>query len=893
MQRPFSFAILTMVLLVAPLFADAKNPTYDDDVLPILKQHCVSCHSADKMRGGLNLATFTAAMEGGSSGVVIAAGDSGKSRLYTLTAHTEEPKMPPKADRIPQAQIDLLKLWIEQGGRENAGSKVTVVKPKIDIGLKAVGKGKPEGPPPMPLAGKYKVDQLVRARRPGAVLALATSPWAPLVAIGGQKQVLLYHTETQALLGTLPYEHGQINSLKFSRNGKLLLVAGGRGGASGKAILYKVETGEKVTEVGANETDAILAADLSPDQTRIAVGTPTKMIRIYSTDDGSQLHQIKKHTDWVTSLEFSPDGVLLATGDRNGGAFVWEANTAREFHTLRGHTAAITDLSWRDDSNILASSSEDGTIRFWEMENGTAVKNWAAHSGGAASVKFSHDGKLVSTGRDKLTKLWDANGALQKSFEAFPDLGLRVAITHDNAVAIAGDWAGNAKAWTIADAKLAATFETNPLPAAERLQLATSQLAAAETRAQQTAAAYAPLKAAADKAAAELAAANKLIGDAQAALKAATDALPTAKADQAKFQGLVNALQLAETAKAVSATAYARAATEIQAAATNAPTNPMLAESAKKAQDLAKATQVEFETAKKASADNAASLKVISDKIAALTKTQSENTAVISATQPKLAGLQQASTNATTAANAAKAPADAAAAELAAAKARFEFVKESVDPAYALKKRQDALAALEARAKQLAEAATTAKANLDKATAELVAGQKAVVDLTALVKATGDAIAPAKAELDKLTAAAKPLQDAEAAKAAAATVAANAAKSAADAAAKAPQDANLAASAKTATALNAAAQADLDNAKKANSAHAAMLAAATAKFATATKAAADAKTALAAAQARVPVLQTAVTNATTAASAAKTAADAILPEVAAARAKVDQLKVSK
>ena len=47
-----------------------------------------------------------------------------------------------------------------------------------------------------------------------------------------------------------------------------------KGGASGRAVLYKVETGEKVLEVGNGETDAILAADLSADQTQIAVGGP-------------------------------------------------------------------------------------------------------------------------------------------------------------------------------------------------------------------------------------------------------------------------------------------------------------------------------------------------------------------------------------------------------------------------------------------------------------------------------------------------------------------------------------------------------------------------------------------------------------------------------------------
>ena len=128
-MRSLRFLAPAFALLVAasPASADPKNPTYDQDVLPVLRQHCVGCHGTDKQRGGLNVATFAAAMQGGSSGAVVTPGDPDKSRLYTLAAHKEEPKMPPKADKIPDAQLDVIRLWIEQGARENAASKAAIV----------------------------------------------------------------------------------------------------------------------------------------------------------------------------------------------------------------------------------------------------------------------------------------------------------------------------------------------------------------------------------------------------------------------------------------------------------------------------------------------------------------------------------------------------------------------------------------------------------------------------------------------------------------------------------------------------------------------------------------------------------------------------------------------
>src|SRR5579883_40370 len=700
--------VIALGLAARAASADGSKPTYDDDVLPVLKQSCVNCHGNDKQKGGLNLASFTAMMQGGSSGAVVTPGDPDKSRLFTLSAHKEEPKMPPNSARMDQARLDTLRLWIEQGARENAGSKTAApAKPKTEVGLKSVVKGRPAGPPPMPRAGKYRLDPVVRARRPGAVVALAASPWAPLVAVGGQRQVLLYHADTGDLLGVLPFPHGQINSLKFSRNGSLLLAAGGVGGQSGKAVLFTVETGETVIEVG-NESDAVLAADVSADQTQIVVGGPSKVVRVYSTQDGSQVREIKKHTDWVTAVEYSPDGVLLATGDRNGGLFVWEAFTGREYFSLRGHTAMITDISWRDDSNVLATSSEDTTVKLWEMENGGNIKNWGAHAGGAASVRFTHDNKLASTGRDKVTKLWDQNGTALKTFEPFPDLGLKVAVTHDNARVIGGDWSGVVKEWNAVDAKVVATLDANPPPAAERLKKAEAALAAAQAKVTPAQAAYeaAVLKAkqATDAYNATVANMNKINADLAAAQKAVTTFTATANAakplmDAAKAEvdkGTPLAAAAANKAAALEIVVNAEtvAAKTIADAAAKSPTNADLAALSKKKAEALTALTNELTAAKKAATDTATVLKTATDKFTVQSKAYTDAMTMLAANQKQVATLtpmvkpatdavapaKAAMDAANTAVAPAKAALDAANAELATAKATLDQLKAAAAP---------------------------------------------------------------------------------------------------------------------------------------------------------------------------------------------------------------------
>ena len=462
-----------------PLAADTKKITYQDDVRAIFENRCLNCHNPDKAKGGLDLSTYTNAMAGGSSGEIINPGSARDSRLYRSVAHIEDPKMPPEGDRLAKAELDLIASWINSGVLETSGSTARKPKrPAFNLSIQNSGPGKPEGPPPMP--EHLLLDPPVVTPRASAQAAIASSPWAPLVALTGQKQVLLYNTDSHQLVGVLPFDEGFPEHLSFSRNGSLLLAAGGRGGRSGRVVGWDVKTGRRAIELG-KEFDTVLAADITSDNTLVALGGPSRRIKIYHTSDGSELTSIKKHTDWITALSFSPDGVLLATGDRNGGLFVWEAATGNPFYTLKAHSAAITDISWRADSNIVASASEDGSIRLWEMTGGKQVKNWTAHGSGVTDLDFARDGKLVSVGRDNHVKVWDQNGSTQTDTIIPGDIPTATAFSHDGKKFITGDWAGEVTIWDSDSGQAIAGLSPNPPAITSRLAKFQKRVAAQQS----------------------------------------------------------------------------------------------------------------------------------------------------------------------------------------------------------------------------------------------------------------------------------------------------------------------------------------------------------------------------------------------------------------------------
>lgn len=499
--------------------------TYDDHIKDIFRAQCFKCHDPDKKKGDLDLTSYSAMMLGGGSGPVVEAGNPDVSFLYTVMTHEEEPIMPPKSPKRPKAELDLIKKWILGGLLESKSSTAKkATKPKLDLSLTDAPSGRPEGPPPMPVS--LVVEPVVRTGRATTVTAIHASPWAPVVAVAGQQQVLLYHTDTLDLIGVLPFPDGEPHSLSFSRNGKLLLAGGGVGANLGTTVLYNIESGDRLMQVG-EDFDTILASDVSGDQSYIATGGPDKYLNVYEIATGEKLHRIKKHTDWVQALGFSPDAVLLASGDRNGNLYVWESETGIQFYELRGHKGAITAVAWRPDSNVLASGSEDGTVKLWNMHDGKPLKSWNAHGGGVTSIMYSMDGRIVTTGRDKTAKLWDGNGKQQRAFSGLSDYGTAVAVSHDTKRVFVGDWNGQVFCFNADDGKKVGNVTPNPATIDERLKAAEAKLA--------------ELRKPAAEAQAKINAAREAFKKADSLLPAADQALAAAKKKVADMTNAVNA----------------------------------------------------------------------------------------------------------------------------------------------------------------------------------------------------------------------------------------------------------------------------------------------------------------------------------------------------------------
>ncbi len=120
-----SAVIVSAVVLVAgSIGADARQAAppatgrvdFATQIEPILREQCYECHGEKRARGKLRLHARDLALPGGSTGPLLVPGDSAQSYIvHRLLGQDGEDQMPLEKPPLPEAQIALVRAWIDQG----------------------------------------------------------------------------------------------------------------------------------------------------------------------------------------------------------------------------------------------------------------------------------------------------------------------------------------------------------------------------------------------------------------------------------------------------------------------------------------------------------------------------------------------------------------------------------------------------------------------------------------------------------------------------------------------------------------------------------------------------------------------------------------------------------
>lgn len=101
----------------------ADSITFEQHVLPILRNRCGRCHADESRKGELSLTSAAGLQKGGESGAVITPKQSDKSRLFEVIRDGEMP--PDQQNPLTKEEMELLRRWIDDGARFPAESGST------------------------------------------------------------------------------------------------------------------------------------------------------------------------------------------------------------------------------------------------------------------------------------------------------------------------------------------------------------------------------------------------------------------------------------------------------------------------------------------------------------------------------------------------------------------------------------------------------------------------------------------------------------------------------------------------------------------------------------------------------------------------------------------------
>ena len=339
----YPWLIISLLLCCFSSSPAADNSiSYQRDIFPIFKRHCLGCHTEGKAKGGLRLDDLDALRKGGKHGALFVAGDPDKSLLIKQVTG-DPPEMPENEAPLSAAKVKLLRDWIAQGAKLDAA-------PKSDR-------------PPVVIPASY-------AFAP-AIASVSLSPDGKLAAVAVRSEVVLLDlANTNAAPRRLATDFDLLTHVEFSPDGKHLAAAGGSPQQFGGVIFFDPADGKRQSQRRVGK-DTLFKGNFAPNSQTIALGGADGAIHLIPLDAKAPVKSIDLHSDWVMAVAYTADGKQLISGSRD----------------------KTTKLSSVESLKLLRSVDQSPDII-----NAVAADSLTAIAAGNARTLTGYDLKLALTG---------------------------------------------------------------------------------------------------------------------------------------------------------------------------------------------------------------------------------------------------------------------------------------------------------------------------------------------------------------------------------------------------------------------------------------------------------------------------------------------------------------
>ncbi len=452
--------------------AAAADPTYWQDVRPLMRKHCTVCHSEKTLNepdvsAGLALDSYQAILKGGKSPVV-KKGMGDVSMMVTILRHPKPSRrMPLDADPLPDETVALLKKWVDLGMPEGVKPKETdtviVTTPGKTRKLDVVLATKTPLPKLVAKPGQTGPLELVLPIGPLApITALAFSPDGKQLVSGCYGRVVIWDMATGSPAKVLTNVLGAVNDIRFSPDGKVLAVAGGQPSARGDIRLYDTSDWKLTATLGGH-LDVVSSISFRHDGKQLASASFDKTVRIWDLDSKQPVLTFTGHSDFVYGVAFGPKGDWFVTASKDRSGRMIDAKSGKSIFTFSGSDQDVLTVAVRPDGEQIVTSGFDPVLSWWNAKTGERIRRQVGHNIATNELAVPSSGEfVVSAGADKTVRLWNAQTGVQTKSLPVDSMVYAVAVRNDGKVVASGSFDGFVRVWDHANTRLLATMLATP-----------------------------------------------------------------------------------------------------------------------------------------------------------------------------------------------------------------------------------------------------------------------------------------------------------------------------------------------------------------------------------------------------------------------------------------------
>lgn len=227
--------------------------------------------------------------------------------------------------------------------------------------------------------------------------SVAFHPNGELLASGSQdKTIRIWDLANDKLLKELSAHKGEVASLVYSADGKMLVSGGGAGNQRGEVIFWNAEKGTIHAE-RRGLTDRILHLAMSRDG-KVAAAGADGIMRVWQ-EEATEALSYRADPQTVAGVAFSRDGFTLVSAGQSGRISLWNSSAGSESLTLTTQNDAMETVAFSPVGPYLASAGGPrGVVRVWNLEHPMQPIPLRGHEKSVHCVAFSPDGRFVASG---------------------------------------------------------------------------------------------------------------------------------------------------------------------------------------------------------------------------------------------------------------------------------------------------------------------------------------------------------------------------------------------------------------------------------------------------------------------------------------------------------------